>query len=107
MGVLKSFRRNEIKLIRTPLICSRTMNKFRHFAVFKVSILHSIYFTSFIKAFIKEIKRYAKRKKQLLNENVLDRFLISQFSDYDHTFNISIYRSLIQQNQKLYKCMSN
>src|SRR5699024_6253469 len=49
---------------------------------FPASIRHSIYSITLIEAFIKEIKRHVKRNDQFPNEEALERFLVTQFSDY-------------------------
>lgn len=53
---------------------------------FPQSIWRSIYSTNLIESFNKQIKKYTKRKEQFPNEEALERFLISQFEDYNHRF---------------------
>ncbi|TRM11408.1 IS256 family transposase [Lentibacillus cibarius] len=53
---------------------------------FPASIRSSIYTTNLIEGFNKEIKRYVKRKEQFPNEDALERFLVTQFLDYNHKF---------------------
>jgi len=53
---------------------------------FPQSIWRSIYSTNLIESFNKQIKKYTKRKEQFPNEEALERFLVSQFEDYNHRF---------------------
>jgi len=62
------------------------------FYEFPAAIRPSIYTTNLIEAFNKEIKRYVKRKEQFPNEDALERFLVSQFLDYNHKFNMRCHR---------------
>lgn len=55
---------------------------------FPASIRRSIYSTNLIEVFNKEAKRYIKRKEQFPNEDSLERFLVSQFLDYNNKFGI-------------------
>ncbi|WP_040513800.1 IS256 family transposase [Gracilibacillus halophilus] len=59
---------------------------------FPSSIHRSIYSTNLIEAFNKEIKRYVKRKEQFPNEDALERFLVTQFLDYNHKFSMRCHR---------------
>src|SRR5699024_675295 len=59
---------------------------------FPASIRRSIYSTNLIEAFNKEIKRYVKRKEQFPNEDALERFLVTQFLDYNQKFGIRCHR---------------
>lgn len=53
---------------------------------FPQSIWRSISSTNLIESFNKQIKKYTKRKEQFPNEEALERFLVSQFEDYNHRF---------------------
>ena len=53
---------------------------------FPKAIRKSIYSTNLIESFNKKIKRYSKRKEQFPNEESLDRFLVTQFEDYNQRF---------------------
>lgn len=53
---------------------------------FPKDIWRSIYSTNLIESFNKLIKRYTKRKEQFPNEESLERFLVSQFEDYNQRF---------------------
>ncbi|MBP1082997.1 transposase-like protein [Bacillus capparidis] len=55
------------------------------FYSFPKSIWKSIYSTNLIESFNKQIKKYTKRKEQFPNEEAMERFLVSQFDDYNHT----------------------
>jgi len=59
---------------------------------FPTSIRRGIYSTNLIEAFNKEIKRYVKRKEQFPNEDALERFLVTQFLDYNQKFGIRCHR---------------
>src|SRR5699024_10960076 len=69
-----------------PRVINSVMNneKLLTFYDFPASIRRSIYSTNLIESFNKEIKRYVKRKEQFPNEDSLERFLVSQFLDYNH-----------------------
>lgn len=56
------------------------------FYSFPQSIRRSIYSTNLIEGFNKQIKRYSKRKEQFPNEESLERFLVSQFNEYNRKF---------------------
>ena len=56
------------------------------FYSFPKSIWRSIYSTNLIESFNKQIKKYTKRKEQFPNEEALERFLVSQFEDYNQRF---------------------
>lgn len=49
-------------------------------------IWRSIYSTNLIESFNKQIKKYTKRKEQFPNEESLERFLVTQFEDYNQRF---------------------
>ncbi len=53
---------------------------------FPKSIWRSIYSTNLIESFNKQIKKYTKRKEQFPNDESLERFLVSQFEDYNQRF---------------------
>ncbi|MFP7171966.1 IS256 family transposase [Terribacillus halophilus] len=53
---------------------------------FPKSIRKSIYSTNLIESFNKKIKKYSKRKEQFPNEASLDRFLVTQFEEYNQRF---------------------
>ena len=53
---------------------------------FPKAIWRSIYSTNLIESFNKKIKKYTKRKEQFPNEDSLERFLVSQFEDYNQNF---------------------
>lgn len=53
---------------------------------FPKAIWRSIYSTNLIESFNKKIKKYTKRKEQFPNEESLERFLVSQFEDYNQNF---------------------
>ncbi|MCT9853138.1 IS256-like element ISBame1 family transposase, partial [Priestia megaterium] len=53
---------------------------------FPKSIWRSIYSTNLIESFNKQIKKYSKRKEQFPNEESLERFLVSQFDQYNQRF---------------------
>lgn len=42
--------------------------------------------TNLIESFNKQIKKYTKRKEQFPNEESMERFLVSQFEDYNQRF---------------------
>ncbi|MBE1556959.1 transposase-like protein [Filibacter limicola] len=56
------------------------------FYSFPKSIWRSIYSTNLIESLNKQIKKYTKRKEQFPNEESLERFLVSQFEDYNQRF---------------------
>lgn len=56
------------------------------FYSFPKCIWRSIYSTNLIESFNKQIKKYTKRKEQFPNEEALERFLVSQFEDYNQRF---------------------
>lgn len=68
---------------------------------FPASIRSSIYTTNLIEAFNKEIKRYTKRKEQFPNEDALERFLVSQFLEYNHKFSVRCHRGFGQAKPEL------
>ncbi|MEH7460604.1 IS256 family transposase [Bacillus thuringiensis] len=56
------------------------------FYSFPKAIWRSIYSTNLIESFNKQIKKYTKRKEQFPNEEAMERFLVSQFEDYNQRF---------------------
>lgn len=53
---------------------------------FPPTIRRTIYSTNLIKGFNKQLKRYTRRKEQFPNEDSLERFLVSQFNQYNQKF---------------------
>lgn len=53
---------------------------------FPYAIRRTIYSTNLIEGFNKQLKRYTRRKEQFPNEESLERFLVSQFNQYNHKF---------------------
>ena len=53
---------------------------------FPPSIRRTIYSTNLIEGFNKQLKKYTKRKEQFPNEESLERFLVSQFNEYNQKF---------------------
>src|SRR5699024_11704866 len=68
---------------------------------FPAFIRRSIYSTNLIESFNKEIKRYVKRKEQFPNEDSLERFLVSQFLDYNHKFSMRCHRGFEKAKSEL------
>jgi len=56
------------------------------FSGFPKSIWRSIYSTNLIESFNKPIKKYSKHKEQFPHEELLERFLVSQFDQYNQRF---------------------
>lgn len=56
------------------------------FYQFPKDIWRSIYSTNLIESFNKQIKKYTKRKEQFPNEESLERFLVTQFENYNERF---------------------
>lgn len=56
------------------------------FYSFPKSIWRSIYSTNLIESFNKQIKKYTKRKEQFPHEEALEKFLVSQFENYNQRF---------------------
>lgn len=67
-----------IKMLMNPAILT--------FYNFPTSIRRTIYSTNLIEGFNKQLKKYTKRKEQFPNEESLERFLVSQFNQYNQTF---------------------
>lgn len=53
---------------------------------FPPSIRRTIYSTNLIEGFNKQLKKYTKRKEQFPNEESLERFLVTQFNQYNQKF---------------------
>ncbi|GIN91116.1 hypothetical protein J22TS1_21670 [Siminovitchia terrae] len=56
------------------------------FYAFPKAIWRSVYSTNLIEPFNKNIKKYTKRKEQFPNEECLERFLVTQFEEYNQRF---------------------
>ena len=56
------------------------------FYSFPKSIWRSIYSTNLIESFNKQIKKYTKRKEQFPHEEALEKFLVTQFENYNQRF---------------------
>lgn len=67
-----------VKLLMNPAILT--------FYNFPPSIRKTIYSTNLIEGFNKQLKKYTKRKEQFPNEESLERFLVSQFNEYNQKF---------------------
>ena len=67
-----------VKLLMNPAILT--------FYNFPPSIRRTIYSTNLIEGFNKQLKKYTKRKEQFPNEESLERFLVSQFNNYNQKF---------------------
>ena len=67
-----------VKLLMNPAILT--------FYNFPPSIRRTIYSTNLIEGFNKQLKKYTKRKEQFPNEESLERFLVSQFNNYNQRF---------------------
>lgn len=65
------------------------------------SIWPSIYSTNLIESFNKQIKKYSKRKEQFPNEESLERFLVSQFDQYNQRFATRCHRGFDQARSEL------
>lgn len=71
----------------SKVIKSLTENEYLlTFYCFPKDIRRSIYSTNLIESFNKQIKRYTKRKEQFPNEESMERFLVSQFEEYNQRF---------------------
>ena len=73
-----------VKLLMNPAILT--------FYNFPPSIRRTIYSTNLIQAFNKQLKKYTKRKEQFPNEESLERFLVSQFNNYNQKFLCRIHK---------------
>jgi putative transposase len=68
---------------------------------FPKSIWRSIYSTNLIESFNKQIKKYTKRKEQFPNEEALERFLVSQFEEYNQRFAVRCHIGFDQARAEL------
>ncbi|MEK5067585.1 IS256 family transposase [Sporosarcina sp. FSL K6-1508] len=68
---------------------------------FPKAIWRSIYSTNLIESFNKQIKKYTKRKEQFPNEEALERFLVSQFEEYNQRFAVRCHIGFDQARAKL------
>ncbi|MDT2849298.1 IS256 family transposase [Vagococcus carniphilus] len=73
-----------VKLLMNPAILT--------FYNFPPSIRRTIYLTNLIEGFNKQLKKYTKRKEQFPNEESLERFLVSQFNNYNQKFLCRIHK---------------
>ena len=73
-----------VKLLMNPAILT--------FYNFPPSIGRTIYSTNLIEGFNKQLKKYTKRKEQFPNEESLERFLVSQFNNYNQKFLCRIHK---------------
>ncbi|EME7207779.1 IS256 family transposase [Enterococcus faecium] len=73
-----------VKLLMNPAILI--------FYNFPPSIRRTIYSTNLIEGFNKQLKKYTKRKEQFPNEESLERFLVSQFNNYNQKFLCRVHK---------------
>ncbi|HGF8210865.1 TPA: IS256 family transposase [Enterococcus faecium] len=73
-----------VKLLMNPAILT--------FYNFPTSIRRTIYSTNLIEGFNKQLKKYTKRKEQFPNEESLERFLVSQFNNYNQKFLCRVHK---------------
>lgn len=73
-----------VKLLMNPAILT--------FYNFPPSIRRTIYSTNLIEGFNKQLKKYTKRKEQFSNEESLERFLVSQFNNYNQKFLCRVHK---------------
>ena len=73
-----------VKLLMNPAILT--------FYNFTPSIRRTIYSTNLIEGFNKQLKKYTKRKEQFPNEESLERFLVSQFNNYNQKFLCRVHK---------------
>ena len=73
-----------VKVLMNPAILT--------FYNFPPSIRRTIYSTNLIEGFNKQLKKYTKRKEQFPNEESLERFLVSQFNNYNQKFLCRIHK---------------
>ncbi len=73
-----------VKLLMNPAILT--------FYNFPPSIRRTIYSTNLIEGFNKQLKKYTKRKEQFPNEESLERFLASQFNNYNQKFLCRVHK---------------
>jgi len=75
-----------VKLLMNPAILT--------FYNFPPSIRRTIYSTNLIEGFNKQLKKYTRRKEQFPNEESLERFLVSQFNNYNQKFLCRVHKGL-------------
>ncbi|MDT6659242.1 IS256 family transposase [Enterococcus faecium] len=73
-----------VKLLLNPALL--TFYNFPH------AIRRTIYSTNLIEGFNKQLKRYTRRKEQFPNEESLERFLVSQFNNYNQKFLCRVHK---------------
>ncbi|ELB39533.1 IS256 family transposase [Enterococcus faecium] len=73
-----------VKLLMNPAILT--------FYNFPPSIRRTIYSTNLIEGFNKQLKKYTKRKERFPNEESLERFLVSQFNNYNQKFLCRVHK---------------
>ena len=73
-----------VKLLMNPAILT--------FYNFPPSIRRTVYSTNLIEGFNKQLKKYTKRKEQFPNEESLERFLVSQFNNYNQKFLCRVHK---------------
>ncbi|MDV4814334.1 IS256 family transposase [Enterococcus faecium] len=73
-----------VKLLMNPALL--TFYNFPH------AIRRTIYSTNLIEGFNKQLKKYTKRKEQFPNEESLERFLVSQFNNYNQKFLCRVHK---------------
>ena len=59
---------------------------------FPPTIRRTIYSTNLIEGFNKQLKRYTRRKEQFPNEESLERFLVTQFNNYNQKFLCRVHK---------------
>src|SRR5699024_9281516 len=89
---IEKIKKNKRKYYQLVIDSMMNNEQILTFYDFPASIRRSIYSTNVIESFNKEIKRYVKRKEQFPNEDSLERFLVSQFLDYNHKFGLRCHR---------------
>ena len=89
----KSYKKVTQGLLENPYLLT--------FYGFPKAIWRSIYSTNLIESFNKQIKKYTKRKEQFPNEESLERFLVTQFEDYNQRFATRCHISFNQARAKL------
>ncbi|UDM80095.1 IS256 family transposase [Vagococcus fluvialis] len=82
-----------VKLLMNPAILT--------FYNFPPSIRRTIYSTNLIEGFNKQLKKYTKRKEQFPNEESLERFLVSQFNNYNQKFLCRIHKGFKEMQDTL------
>ncbi|HAQ6416123.1 TPA: IS256 family transposase [Enterococcus faecium] len=82
-----------VKLLMNPAILT--------FYNFPPSIRRTIYSTNLIEGFNKQLKKYTKRKEQFPNEESLERFLVSQFNNYNQKFLCRVHKGFKEKHDTL------